>query len=154
MSDVAMGNADCRRAGDRRQARLLSLVYGLYRSRRSGDRRAQVGDAPSYVDIHGPGAYALALGVMAFCIADVYFTLLLIDHGSRELNPILAWALDKDAMLFYSMKYITTALCVFLILQHWHFRVFGIQGRQFLVVVLAIYASLITYQLSMLVRIV
>jgi hypothetical protein len=94
------------------------------------------------------------LTIMALCIADVYFTLLLIEHGSRELNPLLAWALEKDAMLFYVLKYSITALSVFLIVQHRHFVVYGIKGYNFLFIVLAGYVMLISYQLSMLVHIV
>ncbi len=153
MNEVALNNRYCRRAEDRRKSRLLSLVYGLYRSRRAGDRRTQVA-TPSYIDIHSHCAWALALSIMALCIADVYFTLLLIEHGSRELNPLLAWALEKDAMLFYTLKYTITALSVFLIVQHRHFIVFGIKGYNFLFIVLAGYVMLITYQLSMLVHIV
>ena len=153
MNEVALDNRYCRRVGDRRKSRLLSMVYGLYRSRRAGDRRTQV-TTPSYVDIHSHCAWALALSIMALCVADVYFTLMLIDHGSRELNPLLAWALDIDVMLFYSLKYIITALSVFLIVQHRHFIVFGIKGYHFLFIALAGYVMLITYQLSMIVHIV
>lgn len=140
------------RAGERRQARLYSLLYGLYKPRRAGDRRETLVAKPPYLDVHGPYLYTLVLSIMLFCVADAYFTLILIEHGSKELNPFLAWALEKDAMLFYSIKYSLTAICVYLLMLHKQFLVFGLRGYHFLIAVLLCYATLITYQISMLVK--
>ncbi len=140
----------CRRNSNRRTARFLSLFYGILKPRRRVDRRNSLALEPQYADIHGSGTLVVVLGIMLLCIADSYFTILLISHGSRELNPLLAWALEKDVMLFYSLKYVMTALCVYVVMMHKYFFIFGMRGYKILVGVLLIYSLLITYQLSML----
>lgn len=150
MANVAHSIQHHRRAGERRQAHLLGFFYGFYKAQRAGDRRKIIAAQPSYVDIHDAFTYALVMVIMLFCVADAYFTLILIEHGARELNPILAWALDKDALLFYGTKYSLTAISVVLLIQHKHFMLFGIRGFNLLVGVLLAYAVLITYQLSLL----
>jgi len=150
MEETAHSHQPHRRSGERRQARLLSFFYGFYRAQRAGDRRNVRVAQPSYVDIHDAFTYALVLMIMLFCVADAYLTLLLIEHGARELNPILAWALEKDALLFYGTKYSLTTISVVLLIQHKHFMFFGIRAFNLLIGVLLAYAALITYQLSML----
>ena len=150
MANVAHSNQQHRRVGERRQASLSGLFYGLYKAQRAGDRRNGTAAQPFYVDIHDAFTSALVLTIMLFCIADAYFTLMLIEHGARELNPLLAWVLEKDALLFYGAKYSLTAISVVLLMQLKHFKFFGIRGLNVLIGVLVAYAFLITYQLNML----
>lgn len=143
---------DCRRTLERRQARMYSLFYGLIRSRRIEIRRQSLVAQPEYRDRHGPFMLALVLAIMLLCVLDSYFTLILISHGSEELNPFLAWALEKDVMLFYSIKYAMTAFFVYILMMHKDFVVFGMKGNKLLLFVLFCYITLISYQLSMLVN--
>jgi len=136
--------------GERRTVRLKGLFYGLFRPRRVGERRQFYQSAPSYVDQHSPFALVIVLSILLLCIGDAYFTLVLIEHGSRELNPIMAWALEKDVMFFYATKYTVTAICVYVLMMHREFLIFGIRGSKFLIAVILFYGGLITYQLSML----
>lgn len=134
---------------ERRQPNLRSMVYALFMTRRKEQRRA---DQPSiyYIDSYSPYLLSGALLLMLLCILDTYFTLLLIQHGSRELNPLLAWALSKHVMVFFGLKYSLTAICVVLTVMHKHFRVFGLKGYQVLIFGIVVYGILIQYQLSML----
>jgi len=140
----------CRRDADRRQIRLRSLFYGVIKPRRQEERRDSFVTRPQYADVHGAITLLVVLCIMLMCIADSYFTLMLISHGSRELNPFLAWALEKDVMLFYGVKYAMTAFCVYVVMMHKYFLVFGVRGFKVLFGVLFVYAILISYQLSML----
>jgi len=150
MDNIAHSHQPHRRSGERRKARLQAFIYGFYRGQRAGDRRNVMVAQPSYVDIHDAFTFALVMMIMLFCVVDAYFTLILIEHGASELNPLLAWALEKDALLFYGTKYSLTAFSVVLLIQHKQFMFFGIRGFNVLVGVLLAYAALITYQLSML----
>ena len=141
----------CRRTRpDRRQAVWRSFAYSLVMSRRAGDRRLDSNDIPAYVDVHGPKMFFGAMLMMLFCVLDAYFTLQLIQHGSRELNPFMAMLLEKDAAWFFVSKYLITAFCVFWLVTHKKFTFFGIKGRTILLIAILMYGILITYQLSML----
>lgn len=151
MSDTAQPKTlTCRRQGcDRRQVNWRSLAYALLMSRRR-DRRRQGESQASYVDYYSPVLLTGVLLLLLLCVLDSYFTLLLIEHGSRELNPFLDWLLAIDVGLFYAVKYCITACSVILIVVHERFSVFGIKGYHVLVAALLGYFVLINYQLSML----
>ncbi|MEJ2439860.1 MAG: DUF5658 family protein, partial [Gammaproteobacteria bacterium] len=83
-------------------------------------------------------------------VLDAGFTLLLIQHGSVELNPFLSWFLHKHVLLFFLVKYFLTSLCVILTVMHGQFRIFGVKGIHFLTGSVVVYTFLIQYQLSML----
>lgn len=134
---------------ERRQANLRSMIYALFMTRRKAQRRAEQ-TIDYYTDRYSPSLLSAALLLLLMCILDSYFTLLLIQHGSRELNPILAWALNKHVMLFFTLKYTMTALCVVLAVMHENFKVFGLRGYQVLIFGILVYGILIQYQLSML----
>ena len=137
---------------DRRQANLRSMLYALVMTRRQSHRRD--GHAMTYYsDNYGPYTLTIALLVMLLSIVDTYFTLILIGHGSSELNPILAWALDQHVFLFFLLKYSVTATCVVLTVMHKQFQVFGFKGIYILLGCLVCYALLVQYQLSMLINI-
>lgn len=141
----------CRRQrADRRQAEWRSFAHSFIKSRRSGDRRADYDDVPAYVDVHGPKIFIGATLLMLFCVLDAFFTLQLIQHGSRELNPFLAMLLEIDAAWFFATKYLITAVCVFWLVTHKKFVFFGIKGRKLLSFAIMLYGILISYQLFML----
>ena len=148
-----MTDNPCRRdRADRRQAEWRSFAYSLVMSRRAGDRRTDYGDAPAYVDVHGPKIFFGATLMMLFCVLDAFFTLHLIQHGSRELNPFLAMLLEKDVAWFFVSKYLITAFCVFWLVVHKKFTFFGIKGRNLLSIAIVLYGILIAYQLLMMVN--
>ncbi len=141
----------CRRErSDRRQSTLRSFFYSMFMKRRHGQRRSDYGNDNTYVDIHGPQVTAAAIAIMILCILDAFFTLMLIERGSSELNPFMAWMLEIDTIWFYVSKYLITAVCVLWVVMHRHFDFFGFKGRHILVGAIACYGSLITYQVSML----
>ena len=146
----------CRRQQvERRQVNMRSMFYALFMSRRRSHRRASE-SVSYYCDQYGPYVFAAALLLMLMCILDSYFTLILIQHGSTELNPILAWALEKHVFVFFLLKYTITALCVIITVVHKHFQVFSVvrlKGAHFLFACLLGYGVLIQYQLTMLIPI-
>ena len=139
---------------ERRQASGRSFFYSMFMKRRRGERRVDHGNDNTYVDIHGPYVSAAAIAVMILCIMDAFFTLLLIERGSSELNPFMAWMLEIDTMWFYVSKYVITAVCVLWVVMHKHFHFFGFKGRHILVGTIGFYVALVSYQVSMLTEII
>ena len=66
--------------------------------------------------LHPPGLFAAALCTIALSIVDAYFTLDLVSHGAEELNPIMAYYLEKSPLTFFSVKYLLTSASTIMIL--------------------------------------
>jgi len=150
---VGLLAATCRRQQvERRQVNLRSMFYALFMSRRQIQRRAGCA-VYCYSDHYDLATFSAAMVMILLCVFDAYFTLRLIRYGSTELNPILAWALNKHVLLFFIVKYTITAACVVVAVMHRQFRVFGMTGFQILLACLVVYGVIVNYELGMLVSV-
>ena len=73
--------------------------------------------------------------------ADVALTLYAIEHGARELNPIMAWALSISPVLFIMIKFIVFGLAIDLLAQY---------ASSLLRWVAVLYMSIMAWHLNML----
>jgi hypothetical protein len=79
----------------------------------------------SFGHLHGPGLFAAALCTIALSVVDAYFTLDLVSRGAEELNPIMAYYLEKSPLIFFSVKYLLTCTTIILILSVKETCIFG-----------------------------
>lgn len=139
-----------RRGGERRSRILRAIVYGLFRPRRRRVRRADPG-AGYYVDWYSPPLLLSALGVVVCCFTDAVFTLALLGHGARELNPFMDALIQADVNLFIRVKYLLTCLCVlFLVLHKNFFLLYRFRVEHVVHACFATYVALICYEVSLL----
>lgn len=97
-----------RRAHERRNHSIFSLMYGGLRPRRRSSRR--VGDEHrNFLDWHEPRVLYLALAVVLMSCADALFTLNLLAAGGQELNAIMRVLLEQDTRWFLWAKIGLTA---------------------------------------------
>ena len=139
-----------RRGPDRRKRVLWSLMYGSFRPRRRGPRRA--GDnSLTAVDWHHPQWLAIGTLIVALSCADAFLTLVLVGHGAYELNPFMAPLVAGSAVAFAVVKIGLTAVGVLLLTQLSRLRTFGrIPVGAILYSVLVIYGTLIFYEFRLL----
>lgn len=150
--DSALGaNADTisqyeRDITDPRQHFLKILFYSVI------DTLSRRNSKPiQYNEAYGPYTFALAMIVIAFSLLDTCFTLVLIQHGAYESNPIMNFFLEQGNMVFFAVKYVTTILAVIILLKYLDYYILNIiKGSQILAVSAVIYVGLINYQLTML----
>ena len=135
---------------DRRISVLRALLYGSVRPRRRGPRRSgeqRIGA----VDWHHPWWLAIGLLVVALSCADAALTLLLIDSGAYELNPLLAPLVRGSAVAFILFKVALTGggiVCLTLLARA---KLFGrLPVRLIFYGILLGYIVLILYELSLL----
>ncbi len=103
------------------------------------------------MDVHEPRLLLITLSALLLCIVDSYNTLLLLDLGGTELNPVMRELLEHDASLFFWVKYILTALCLIILVVHKRFILLRfVSGHTVIVAVLCGYAALIAYQYRLL----
>ena len=95
--------------------------YWLFGRRRAGrrvDERENI-----YVDKYGKGELFLIFGVLVLSVLDMVFTILHLNAGGAEANPIMAWTLDVGGQSFFQfVKLLTTFLGLFVLLVHVRFR--------------------------------
>ena len=115
-------------------------------------RRAADDDRPYLVDRVSASAFAASALLLVLTLIDGALTLVLLDHGYEEGNPVMRFFLGLGPAPFFAAKYALTAafLPVALVLNR--YRVFGVRVRvgQLVPVVAALYLVLIAYQVVLL----
>jgi len=119
-----------RRSGKDRRNRAgfclrLFVGAGVRKSVRRIDDRGRI----FFVDRYSPKLFAAILAGIFLSIVDAFLTLMLMNHGAYEVNPIMAYALDVGPSVFVASKYALTcvAALIFLMLRD----AVVVRGRKF-----------------------
>ncbi len=125
MDNEAGITGERRRGGlDRRQRTLHGLMSGGARSRRQGPRRG--GDQSlAAVDRHHPQWLAVALVILLLSCADAFLTLVLLQHGATEINPVMMPLVHGSGRAFALWKLLLTASGVIVLTILVRIRAFG-----------------------------
>lgn len=112
-----------RRLQSDRRDRPTPLISRFWlRGRRRGGRRTDE-MANIYVDRYTPFETFLVLGVLVLSVLDMVFTIVHLNFGGTEANPVMAWMLDLGGQpLFIGVKLVSTAIGLFVLLVHVRFR--------------------------------
>lgn len=142
-----------RRSGtERRQVTIGAFVHGALHPRRRAGRRSD--DHYSVIDWHAPRVLALVLGILGLCMLDAAMTIVLLSHGARELNPVMALFLPHNLFGFAAAKLTLTGAGVCVLVACSRMRLFRrVSGEFFLYAALTAYSVLIAYELRMLAEI-
>lgn len=134
--------------GDRRKQSTLFLsrqtICGGRRKniRRKGDRGKLI-----FLDNYGPRLFITLLLLLILSISDAYLTLILIKTcGATELNPIMAFYLEKGSITFFLQKFLFTSLAVFIFCLFNHSVVVKIS----LALAIILYLGIVYYEVSIL----
>ena len=141
------GTAERRRLGDRRSHIARALVTGGWHARRRNPRRGEAVQ-PGSIDWHAPQWFAAALVVLLLSMADTFLTLVLVQHGAIEVNPIMAPLVLGGGRSFAFMKLALTATAVTILVSLTRVPTFGrLLAGPILVGTAFLYALLISYEL-------
>ncbi|MGH8260648.1 MAG: DUF5658 family protein, partial [Steroidobacteraceae bacterium] len=142
--------AERRRGPDRRNRALHSLIAGHFNLRRRGPRRARDGSIAS-TDWYEPRWMLVAVLILLLSMTDAVLTLTLIQRGALEENPVMALLVNGSAGGFAAVKIGLTATGVILLTLVARVKAFGrVPVGVLLYGVLATYAVLVAYELSLL----
>jgi hypothetical protein len=127
---------------DRHDRRQYHNVWASFRfsGRRQGARRNGEGEN-TYVDRPARHVIILAYMIISCSILDALLTLLYIERGGGEANPVMAVAIDFGMTAFVSVKMALTIFGIGLLTLHQNFRL-GLRG---LYSVTIIYLVLLAY---------
>ena len=87
----------------RRRFDWRTVFYGFLRSRRRHLRRNADADV-IFIDWHHPWLFFLAVGTMLLSCTDAFLTVMLVDLGMIEANPVMASLLGQGTALFAATK--------------------------------------------------
>jgi len=116
--------------------------YSIHGGRRVGVRRA--GEAREvYVDRFPASAAFLLIGIFLLNVLDAVFTLLHLQDGGQELNPIVARVLAWGPQTFFFVKCGVTFACLLFLLLHARYRLV----QRIFAVVFGVYFLVLVYHL-------
>lgn len=128
----------------RRQATPRFSRYTLFGGRRRGPRRESERTG-SFVDLYSKRLWALLLWVAAMNLGDSYFTLVHLQAGGVELNPVADALLRTGRIGFVLSKSVLIGLALVVLCVHKNF----LMARLGLLASAAIYTALVLYHLSL-----
>ena len=71
---------------------------------------------PQKVDRYSQKIFVMILFILGLSLTDALFTLMLVDNGAEEVNPLMAYYLEEGQLFFILIKYFLTCASVMLIL--------------------------------------
>ena len=106
-----------RRCGeDRRSNNLSQLRYFLANGRREMARREKDQTRLFFFDRYNQKIFAAITAILMLSIFDALLTLILIERGSSELNPVMAYFLEYGPLPFIITKYLLTSFGIVILL--------------------------------------
>jgi hypothetical protein len=138
-----------RRSGHDRRQQFPSLKDIWTKRRRRQLRRRDDHKKIVLFDHYSRSITAIVITILVLSATDAFLTLLLINHGAIEMNPVMAYFLDINPVTFLSVKYGLTAMSVFiiLILNYVFVRYVNLQARSLLHIFAGIFALVVTWEI-------
>lgn len=148
--DSIPANPDRRLSGERRSQIFRALVAGGWHARRRNPRRAE-SLRPGFVDWHAPHWFAAALLVLLLSMADTLLTVVLIQHGATEINPLMEPFVIGNTPGFAFLKLALTASAVTILVVLTRVPAFGrLLAGPILITAALLYTVLLGYELWLL----
>lgn len=136
---------------DRRRRLWWSLWYGSFNPRRRSPPRRRGDPRFHHLDWHSPHLLAVAIGISLLSMGDAFLTLVLLQAGAREVNPVMAMLIYRSSAVFAGLKMAMTGMSVILMVILARYRFMRVLPVEWVLYgVLIAYASLIGYEISML----
>lgn len=151
MSHEALRAAERREKGpDRRVRTAYGLIAGHLHRRRHGPRRGDDGGFAA-VDWHHPQWLAVALLILLLSCADAVLTLVLLELGATEINPVMAPLVTGSGFGFAFWKMGLTSAGVVVLTILVRIRAFGFYPAGAILYTVAMgYVVLVGYELWLL----
>jgi len=140
-----------RRATDRRRRVWWSVCYGSFNPRRRTPPRRFEESRFHSLDWHSAHLLAVAIGILLLCVADAFLTLVLLQGGAAEVNPVMALLLSRSVAAFAVLKLAMTGagtVSMVILARYRFMRLLRVEWA--LYGVLIGYATLIGYEIWML----
>jgi Domain of unknown function (DUF5658) len=136
---------------DRRRRAFWSVCYGSFNPRRRTPPRRLEDSQFHSLDWYSAHLLAVTIGVLLLSVADAFLTLVLLQSGAAEVNPVMAALVYRDAALFTVLKMALTSVSLILMVFLARYRFMRVlQVTWVLYGVLIVYMTLIAYEIWLL----
>ena len=136
---------------DRRRRVWWSVCYGSFNPRRRTPQRRLDEARFHSLDWHSSHLLAVAIGILLLSVVDAFLTLVLLQGGADEINPIMAALIYRSVTAFAGMKIaMTGASIIFMVLLARYRFMRMLRVEWVLYGVLVAYVCLIGYEVWML----
>src|SRR5210317_1416564 len=105
-----------RRGSDRRTDNKARLKYLLFNGRRERSRRDEDRGKAAIFDRYNQKLFLAITTILVLSILDAVLTLIVIQRGATELNPVMAYFLEHGTPTFIVAKYVLTSIGVLILL--------------------------------------
>src|SRR5450755_849793 len=89
---------------DRRLRVWWSVCYGSFNPRRRTPPRRRDDSRFHSLDWHSAHLLAVAIGILLSSVVDAFLTLVLLQGGAAEVNPIMALVIYRSVAAFAALK--------------------------------------------------
>ena len=141
-----MKDTDKRIFKDRRARPTPALSRFTFYGRRKSLRREADRQRGGYVDRYAPRLLVPLVVILALNVLDVLFTLMILNAGGCEVNPVVGSAIGLWGDRFWMWKFGLSSACVVLLCLHSGFRSIG----KVIFGIAVIYVTVALYQYSLL----
>jgi hypothetical protein len=133
---------------DRRKRPTLALSrFAFFGQRRIFRRRSDV-ERGGYIDKYGLGLFLLLIFIVALNLLDTIFTMIILDYGGWELNPIVRHAIEVYGDKFWIWKFIIMSISLLLLCLHSKFR----RVKTIIVAICSVYIFIVLYQIFLIIH--
>ncbi len=142
-----------RRSGeDRRQKNKTELRYFFINGRRESARREEDKTRIFFFDRYNQRIFTAITAILMLSIFDALLTLILIERGSSELNPVMAFFLEYGPLPFIIAKYLLTSfgVVVLLIFKNVFINKLNMYTRSLFSCVILVFCTVIAWELFLL----
>lgn len=141
---------------DRRKKGSISIRSLLFGGRREIIRRHEDKNNLFYVDRYSQLHFVAIVLILSLSVADAVLTIVLINHGAHEVNPVMAYCLDVGPYAFLSVKYLLTSagLIVLLMLRNIFVKPLRIYTGSLFFYFLVAFISIVSWQIFLFYRII
>ena len=101
---------------DRRTNNKARLKYLLFNGRRERSRRDEDGGKAIIFDRYNQKLFLAITTILILSILDAVLTLVVIQRGAKEVNPVMAYFLEHGTLTFIVAKYALTSIGVLILL--------------------------------------
>jgi hypothetical protein len=136
---------------ERRRRLWWSIVYGSFNPRRRTPPRRLDDSRFHSLDWHSAHLLAVAVGILLLSVVDAFLTVVLLQGGADEINPIMSMLIYRSTQLFAGLKMGMTGVSIVLMVFLARYRFMRLLRVEWVMYgVLIGYASLVGYEVWML----
>ncbi len=140
-----------RARAERRHRVWWSVFYGSFNPRRRTPPRRLDDSRFHSLDWHSSHLLAVAISILLLSVMDAFLTLVLLQGGADEVNPVMAVLIYRSVAMFTALKMGMTGVGVLLMVFLARYRFMRLLPVEWVLYgILAAYVALIGYEVWML----